>query len=201
MPTLENREGALLVTQVSECLGHLIFRQTLLVKIKLQNMTLQVISCLVFILSFFKLWKLLKYQEFGYGWVGKSGMFLILYSVFLVIVEEQQSHELSQCFDSRSLPWLKCFSHGEKTPPPTESLPCRASVDRKHNLSQECDLAAKSSKCDLKWHQYKTSGQDKEGYSPRVHSAGVGSHLENGVCFCVLKLIWQIEVYPSWVTG
>lgn len=55
MPTLENREGALLVTQVSECLGHLVFRQTLLVKIKLQNMTLQVISCLVFILSFFKL--------------------------------------------------------------------------------------------------------------------------------------------------
>lgn len=74
-------------------------------------------------------------------------------------------------------------------PPPTESLPCRASVDRKHNLSQECDLASKSSKCDLKWHQEKTSGQDKEGYSPRVHSAGVGSHLENGVCVCVLKLI------------
>lgn len=120
----------------------------------------------------------------------------------LVIVEEQQSHELYQFFGSSNLPWLKCFSHGEnKTPPPTESLPCRASVDRKHNLSQECDLAAKSSKCDPKWHQYKTSSQDKEGYSPRVHSAGVGSHLENGVCFCVLKLIWQIEVYPSWVTG
>lgn len=120
-------------------------------------------------------------------------MFLILYSVFLVILEEQQSHEFSQVFFFFFFSQVAysdlSASHMGKKPPPPECLPPRASVDRKHNLSPGCELPAKPSKCDLKWHSYKkTPGQNKEGRSPRVHSAGVGSHLKSGVGFCVLKM-------------
>lgn len=47
---IEKQEGNLLVTQVSECIGHLVFLQVLLVKIKLQNTTLQLTPCLMFTL-------------------------------------------------------------------------------------------------------------------------------------------------------
>lgn len=90
-----------------------------------------------------QLWKLLKCQEFGYRRIGESGMFLILLSVLLVILEEQQSHESSHAVGYSRLPWLKRSSH-EKRP--------RALVDSKCNLSQWCDLAAKTSKCDLNQH-------------------------------------------------
>lgn len=43
----EKREGNLLLTQVSEYIGHLVFLQILLVKIKLQNMTFQFPPCLM----------------------------------------------------------------------------------------------------------------------------------------------------------